>query len=78
MESTVGPLDINVEIKKFISANARSSQIINSHEITEAALKLLKSVPAVRDAVLEHFCSIFSIAVTKHLRHLEVSVKTFL
>ncbi|XP_058797109.1 integrator complex subunit 5 [Phymastichus coffea] len=65
------PQDIMIEVRKFISATARSSQSSNTLELTRTALSLLKNVSATREAVLEHFCTVFSVAVTKFVRQIE-------
>ncbi|XP_014211937.1 integrator complex subunit 5 [Copidosoma floridanum] len=71
-ELSLTALDASVEVKKFISGCAKHSQMSNSYEITQAALKLMRNVPALKESVLEHFCSVFSVAVNKHLRQIEI------
>lgn len=65
------PKDIMVEVKKFLSSTSKSPQNLNTIELTRTALRLLNNVPATREAVLEHFCSVFFAAVSKHVRQLE-------
>lgn len=65
------PKDIMVEVKKFLSSISKTSQNLNTIELTRTALKLLNNVPATREAVLEHFCSVFFAVVSKHVRQLE-------
>lgn len=63
--------DIMLEVKKFIVGTSRPSQTSNTLDLTQTALGLLKNVPATREAVLEYFCSVFYVAVTKDVRQLE-------
>ncbi|KAJ8666827.1 hypothetical protein QAD02_008489 [Eretmocerus hayati] len=65
------PADIMLEVRKFISGTSRNSHTTNTLELTRTALSLLQHVPATREAVLEHFCSVFFTAVTKHVRQIE-------
>lgn len=70
--ASLSPQDILVEVRKFISGAVRPSHSTNTQDVTRTALSLLKNVPAARDAVLEYFCNVFSIVVTKYVRHIEV------
>lgn len=72
-DTVLPPQDIMLEVRKFISGTARTSQSSNTLELTRTALGLLKNVPATREAVLEYFCSVFFAAVKKHVRQIEVS-----
>lgn len=65
------PQDIMLEVRKFIHGTVKSPQNTNTLELTRTALGLLKNVPATREAVLEYFCSVFYVAVTKYVRQLE-------
>lgn len=71
--TTLSPQDILTEVRKFISGAVRSSHSTNTQDVTRTALSLLKNVPAARDAVLEYFCNVFFVAVTKYVRQIEVS-----
>lgn len=64
--------DILTEVRKFISGAIRPSHNTNTQDVTRTALSLLKNVPAARDAVLEYFCNVFFVAVTKYVRQIEV------
>lgn len=66
--------DILAEVKKFISGAVRPIHSTNTQDVTRTALYLLQNVPAARDAVLEYFCNIFFVAVTKYVRQIEVHV----
>lgn len=70
----LSPQDILVEVRKFISGAVRPSHSTSTLDVTRTALTLLRNVPAARDAVLEYFCNVFFIAVTKYVRQLEVSL----
>lgn len=69
---TLSPQEISIEVRKFISGAVRSSHSSNTQDVTRTALSLLKNLPAARDAVLEYFCNVFFIAVTKYVRQIEV------
>lgn len=70
--ASLSPQDILNEVRKFISGVIRPSHSTNTQEVTRTALSLLKNVPATRDAVLEYFCNVFFVAVTKYVRQIEV------
>jgi len=70
--TTLMPQDILTEVRKFISGAIRPSHNTNTQDVTRTALFLLKNVPATRDAVLEYFCNVFFVAVTKYVRQIEV------
>jgi len=70
--TTLSPQDILTEVRKFISGAIRPSHSTNTQDVTRTALFLLKNVPAARDAVLEYFCNVFFVAVTKYVRQIEV------
>lgn len=72
---TLSPQDILAEVRKFISGAVRPSHSTNTQDVTRTALFLLKNVPATRDAVLEYFCSVFFVAVTKYVRLIEVCMQ---
>lgn len=72
--ATLSPQDIVAEVRKFISGAVGPSHSTNMQDVTRAALFLLKNVPATKDAVLEYFCSVFFVAVTKYVRQIEVCV----
>lgn len=69
----LSPEDILAEVRKFISGAIRPTHSTSTLDVTRTALSLLRHVPAARDAVLEYFCNVFFIAVTKYVRQLEVS-----
>ncbi|XP_043602647.1 integrator complex subunit 5 isoform X1 [Bombus pyrosoma] len=69
----LSPQDILVEVRKFISGAVRPSHSTSTLDVTRTALTLLRNVPAARDAVLEYFCNVFFIAVTKYVRQLETN-----
>lgn len=69
----LSPQDILAEVRQFISGAARPSHSTNTVELTRTGLSLLKNVPAAREAVLEYLCNVFSVAVNKHVRQIEVS-----
>ncbi|KAL0106307.1 hypothetical protein PUN28_016197 [Cardiocondyla obscurior] len=69
--ATLSPQDILNEVRKFICGALRSSHNTNMQDVTRTALFLLKNVPAAREAVLEYFCNIFFVAVTKYVRQIE-------
>lgn len=70
---TLSPQDILAEVRKFISGAVRPTHSTSTLDVTRTALSLLRNVPAVRDAVLEYFCNVFFVAVTKYVRQIEVS-----
>lgn len=70
---TLSPQDILSEVRKFISGAVRPTHNTSTLDVTRTALFLLRNVPAARDAVLEYFCNVFFVAVTKHVRQIEVS-----
>lgn len=72
--TTLSHQDILAEVKKFISGAVRPIHSTNTQDVTRTALYLLQNVPAARDAVLEYFCNIFFVAVTKYVRQIEVHV----
>ncbi|KAL6261168.1 hypothetical protein P5V15_008692 [Pogonomyrmex californicus] len=69
----LSPQDIVNEVRKFISGAIRPSHSTNTQDVTRTALFLLKNVPAARDAVLEYFCNVFFVAVTKYVRQIETN-----
>lgn len=69
----LSPQDILNEVRKFISGAIRPSHSTNTQDVTRTALFLLKNVPAARDAVLEYFCNVFFVAVTKYVRQIETN-----
>lgn len=71
----LSPQDILTEVRKFISGAVRPTHSTSTLDVTRTALSLLRSVPAARDAVLEYFCNVFFVAVTKHVRQIEVSLE---
>lgn len=72
----LSPQDLLAEVRKFISGAARSSHGSNTLDLARTALSLLQNLPAARDAVLEYFCTVFSVCVSKHVRQIEVSAYT--
>jgi len=70
--ATLSPQDILTEVRKFISGAIRPAHNTNTQDVTRTALSLLKNVPAAREAVLEYFCNVFFVAVTKYVRQIEV------
>ncbi|XP_035740370.1 integrator complex subunit 5-like [Vespa mandarinia] len=73
LTNTLSPQDILAEVRKFISSAVRPSHNTNTLDVTRTALFLLKNLPAARDAVLEYFCNVFCIAVTKYVRQIETN-----
>ncbi|KAG5330161.1 INT5 protein, partial [Acromyrmex heyeri] len=69
--ATLSPQDILTEVRKFISGAIRPAHSTNTQDVTRTALSLLKNVPAAREAVLEYFCNVFFVAVTKYVRQIE-------
>ncbi|KYM81411.1 Integrator complex subunit 5 [Atta colombica] len=69
--ATLSPQDILTEVRKFISGAIRPAHNTNTQDVTRTALSLLKNVPAAREAVLEYFCNVFFVAVTKYVRQIE-------
>ena len=69
----LSPQDILTEVRKFISGAVRPTHSTSTLDVTRTALSLLRSVPAARDAVLEYFCNVFFVAVTKHVRQIETN-----
>lgn len=69
----LSPQDILTEVRKFISGAVRPTHNTSTLDVTRTALYLLQNVPAARDAILEYFCNVFFIAVTKHFRQIEVN-----
>ncbi|KAK1117511.1 hypothetical protein K0M31_016544 [Melipona bicolor] len=69
----LSPEDILAEVRKFISGAVRPTHSTSTLDVTRTALSLLRHVPAARDAVLEYFCNVFFIAVTKYVRQLETN-----
>ncbi|XP_076653027.1 integrator complex subunit 5 omd [Halictus rubicundus] len=70
---TLSPQDILAEVRKFISGAVRPTHSTSTLDVTRTALSLLRNVPAARDAVLEYFCNVFFVAVTKHVRQIETN-----
>ncbi|XP_076180595.1 integrator complex subunit 5 omd isoform X2 [Ptiloglossa arizonensis] len=70
---TLSPQDILSEVRKFISGAVRPTHNTSTLDVTRTALFLLRNVPAARDAVLEYFCNVFFVAVTKHVRQIETN-----
>lgn len=70
--STLSPQDILAEVRKFLSGAVRSHNT-NTLDVTRTALSLLQNVPAARDAVLEYFCNVFFVAVSKYVRQIETN-----
>ncbi|KYM94915.1 Integrator complex subunit 5 [Cyphomyrmex costatus] len=69
--ATLSPQEILSEVRKFISGAVRPTHNTNTQDVTRTALSLLKNVPAAREAVLEYFCNVFFVAVTKYVRQIE-------
>ncbi|KAG9432056.1 integrator complex subunit 5 isoform X1 [Apis mellifera carnica] len=70
---TLSPQDILAEVRKFISGAVRPTHSTSTLDVTRTALSLLRNVPAARDAVLEYFCNVFFVAVTKYVRQIETN-----
>ncbi|ESO83763.1 hypothetical protein LOTGIDRAFT_236428 [Lottia gigantea] len=73
MESAPAPLqpkDILNEVNNFLHG-ARRDEKVASESLAKSALCLLRSMPAARHAVLEHFCNVFNEAVRRHLSELD-------
>ncbi|CAK9817794.1 Integrator complex subunit 5 [Anthophora plagiata] len=69
----LSPQDILAEVRKFISGAVRPTHSTSTLDVTRTALSLLRNVPAARDAVLEYFCNVFFVAVTKYVRQIETN-----
>lgn len=69
----LSPQDLLAEVRKFISGAVRSTHGSNTLELARTSLSLLQNLPAARDAVLEYFCTVFSVCVNKHVRQIEVN-----
>ncbi|XP_012524934.1 integrator complex subunit 5 isoform X2 [Monomorium pharaonis] len=69
----LSPQEVLAEIRKFISGASRPVHSANTQDVTRTALSLLRNVPAARDAVLEYFCNVFFVAVTKYVRQIETN-----
>ncbi|XP_046419986.1 integrator complex subunit 5 isoform X1 [Neodiprion fabricii] len=67
----LSPQDLLAEVRKFISGAVRNTHGTNTLELARTALSLLRNLPAARDAVLEYFCTVFSVCVSKHVRQIE-------
>lgn len=65
--------DLMSELRAFIAGSQRSAAKANHAELTRTALSLLKSLPAARDAVLEYFCTVMDMSVSRYMSQLEVS-----
>lgn len=59
--------DLLVELRGFVSSAASSS---SSLQVAQAALRLLKHLPATRDAVLDYFASSIDASVSRDLEEL--------
>ncbi|KAF5276285.1 hypothetical protein FQA39_LY06634 [Lamprigera yunnana] len=69
-----GP-DVLVELKSFIGGATQTSKY-NHFDLTKAALSLLKTLPAARDAVLEYFCTVFNTATQNYINRIETEIAT--
>ncbi|KAK5644511.1 hypothetical protein RI129_005811 [Pyrocoelia pectoralis] len=67
--------DVLLELKSFIGGAAHSTKP-NHFELTKAALNLLKTLPAARDAVLEYFCTVFNMATQNFIIRIETEIAT--
>lgn len=59
------------ELRNFLSGTQRATAKSNHVELTKTALTLLKSLPAARDAVLEYFCTVMDMSVSRYVSQLE-------
>ncbi|KAG1668414.1 Integrator complex subunit 5 [Nymphon striatum] len=61
------------EVRLFISGatNTNVSFEVSSHDLVKSSIFLLKSLPAAREAVLEHLYSVFDEFVGQHIMNLE-------
>lgn len=64
----------SVDIRAFVEGLS-SVTPANLLYLTKISLTLLKSTPALKDAALEFYCSLFNMAVRTHLQNIEVSDK---
>ncbi|KAK6167219.1 hypothetical protein SNE40_021307 [Patella caerulea] len=64
------PTEILNEVNNFLYGACREEKVA-SESLAKSALCLLRSMPAARHAVLEHFCNVFNEAVRRHLLVLE-------
>ncbi|XP_031350418.1 integrator complex subunit 5 isoform X1 [Photinus pyralis] len=67
--------DVLLELKSFIGGATHSTKP-NHFELTKAALNLLKTLPAARDAVLEYFCTVFNVATQNFIVRIETEIAT--
>ncbi|KAF5290000.1 hypothetical protein FQR65_LT11666 [Abscondita terminalis] len=67
--------DILFELKSFIGGATQTPKQ-NHFDLTKAALSLLKTLPAARDAVLEYFCTVFNTATQNFIVRIETEIAT--
>lgn len=64
--------DVLLELKTFIAGATQATKCIQL-ELTKSALRLLKTLPAAREAVLEYFCTVFRNAASNYIARIEVT-----
>ncbi|KAK4875105.1 hypothetical protein RN001_011527 [Aquatica leii] len=67
--------DVLLELKSFIGGATQTTKY-NHFDLTKAALSLLKTLPAARDAVLEYFCVVFNTATQNFIVRIETEIAT--
>ncbi|XP_048244995.1 integrator complex subunit 5-like [Haliotis rufescens] len=68
---STAPQDILNEVNRFLRGASYDSKI-GEENLAQSALFLLRTMPAARHAVLEHFCNVFDEAVNNHLLQMEL------
>ncbi|XP_064477037.1 integrator complex subunit 5-like [Ornithodoros turicata] len=59
------------DLRLFLAGTAGYDKKIKPADVTKAAIRLLKTLPAARDAVLEYMHNLFDDAVNKHIMKLD-------
>ncbi|XP_044730967.1 integrator complex subunit 5 [Chrysoperla carnea] len=67
--------DDNVNIRTFVEGLTKITSD-NLLELTKISLTLLKSTPAIKDAALEFYCTLFNMAVRTYLQNIETEIST--
>lgn len=72
IQSNPGQADTTLsDLRLFLAGTAGYDSKIKSADVTKAAIRLLKTLPAARDAVLEYMQNLFDNAVNKHIMKLD-------
>ncbi|XP_072015718.1 integrator complex subunit 5-like [Amphiura filiformis] len=75
--SSLNSEDLLLELRTFIKgAHPRSGHKLTSEEHARCAIRLLQTLPAARNAVLEHLCHVFDESVNLYLFELEGEATT--